>query len=86
MIGGHPGIKYSWVSQYYSKYFGLNMQLSCDRIRFGYVANNENNMSCMDTAIGFGGEAAGGSRGAGELCWDAGGCPNRDFGGTIWIR
>jgi hypothetical protein len=85
-INGHPGINPSWTSQSYSKMFGLNMQLSCDVLRFGYVANNENNLSCMDTAIGFGGGAASGQRSAGELCMDAGGCQNRDFGGTIWIK
>jgi hypothetical protein len=82
-----------WSYQTNCRYFGINTPHS-SRARFGFSANQENNCSSNDTAIGFGLGSTWSNTNrnysSGQLCtWN--GCSNGDylydgFSGLLWGR
>ena len=75
----------NWRLQPYCRTFGINTSYPGRIVRFGFIANQENNCDSNDTGIGFGTGNVNGasteSHGAAEMCL-SGGCEVFDGGGS----
>jgi len=81
-----------WSTQPNCQWFGINSPYQYQRTRFGFTANQENNCSSNDTAVGFGVgpyNTSGSSYGAGTLCTSTlcdDGNTDSGFPGLLWAR
>ena len=90
--GAPPVNAGKWSFQPNCQFFGTNTPYNYERTRFGWTANQENDCSSNDTAIGFGLNSTGGygpDRGAGYGCLSSN-CSQGgvDSGGTglLWVQ
>ena len=95
VVGGHPGFGSGdkWSTQPNCKHYGVNTAQEYQHARFGYTANQENNCSSNDTAIGFGigntGYPEEYRHGAGYMCISSNcskGNVNTGGDGFLWVR